>query len=117
MPRMSPLMGVAPSTAWGLFGALAIAMFGNLDPWRQLFTRDVDYGVRTRWIYQEKVRIEDWKIEHGVHPRDLSTLLASVASAPEAERKSVAAEKDATAVILAGQAELSGASSSATRFT
>lgn len=30
--------------AWGLFGALAIACFGNLDAWQQLGTRNVDSG-------------------------------------------------------------------------
>lgn len=67
--------------AWGLFGALAVAMFGNLDPWRQLLTRDLDYGVRQRWERKMKVQQEEWKLRTGIPaaiPVNLVTASASL---------------------------------------
>ncbi|MCC5877287.1 MAG: hypothetical protein JJU11_13780, partial [Candidatus Sumerlaeia bacterium] len=52
--------------AWGLVGALAIGMFGNLDAWRQLWTRDVDSGVRHRMEQERLLEQEEWKLRAGI---------------------------------------------------
>lgn len=63
--------------AWGVFGALAIAMFGNLDPWRQFFTRGVDGSVSQR-IEQARTReAEDWKLRTGISPVRYNSILAA----------------------------------------
>ncbi|MCC6546628.1 hypothetical protein IT570_05620 [Candidatus Sumerlaeota bacterium] len=51
---------------WGLFGALAIGMFGNLDSWRQILTRDVDYGVQIRAEGRLRAEQEQWKLATGI---------------------------------------------------
>ena len=71
---------------WGLVGMLAIGMFGNLDPWRQLFTRDVDYGVRIRWERGQRAAVEDWKSRNGLSPDRVQVLLAAVTAIPVDER-------------------------------
>lgn len=52
--------------AWGIFGALAIGMFGNLDSWRQLMTRDVDSGVLSRMERVRQHEQEEWKLRTGL---------------------------------------------------
>lgn len=51
---------------WGLFGALAIGMFGNLDSWRQILTRDTDYGVQIRAERRLRQEQEQWKLKTGI---------------------------------------------------
>lgn len=52
--------------AWALFGACAIGMFGNLDAFRQLFTREVDWGVKVRWERARQSEQQEWKLRTGV---------------------------------------------------
>ncbi len=59
---------------WGLFGALAIALFGNLDPWRQFFTRGLDGGVRQRWVHQQELAAGSWKVMTGFSPVSLQDI-------------------------------------------
>lgn len=59
---------------WGVMGALAIGTFGNLDSWRQLFTRDVDWGVRQRLERANLAEREAWKLRHGL-PADTALAL------------------------------------------
>ena len=62
--------------AWGLFGCLAIAAFGNLDPWRQLMTRDMDYGVKIRYVRAQEKKAEEWKLRNGIAPRRILQLVS-----------------------------------------
>ncbi|MBI1291303.1 hypothetical protein GC173_08675, partial [bacterium] len=73
---------------WALFGAAAIALFGNLDPWRQLLTRDSDYGAQQRITRRITSEQEEWKLTHGVPAETVMALRASVAAVPEPDRLS-----------------------------
>lgn len=64
--------------AWGLFGALAIGMFGNFDAWRQLFTRDVDAGVRIRYVAHQEHLAEEWKLDEGILPSEALNVISSI---------------------------------------
>lgn len=64
---------------WGLVGALAIGAFGNLDPLRQLFTRDVDWGVNHRISRERQSAQEEWKRAAGV-PADVALRILGVAA-------------------------------------
>jgi uncharacterized membrane protein len=67
---------------WGVFGAVAIACFGNLDPWRQFMTRNVDWGVKYRWEREQRSAQESWKIESGL-PADVHLALKAAAAGAE----------------------------------
>lgn len=67
--------------AWGVFGALAIGMFGNLDAWRQLLTREMDGGVQIRWERREESAAEDWKVQFRIPPEQLLSVQSAVRSA------------------------------------
>jgi uncharacterized membrane protein len=64
--------------AWAVAGMLAIAMFGNLDAWRQFLTRGVDYGVKVRWELAQREIADDWKLQFGIAPEKAAGLVASI---------------------------------------
>ncbi len=91
--RVSPKVRLAPwltwhrGTAWALLGAAAIGLFGNLDSWRQILTRDVDPGVRERYLEGRLGEVERWKLEHGMTASAAMAIAElGVATAPEFER-------------------------------
>lgn len=49
--------------AWGLLGALAIALFGNLDAWRQLGARHTP----DRWTVANLKQVDYWKSSRAIH--------------------------------------------------
>ncbi len=70
--------------AWGLFGAAAIGLFGNLDAWRQWLTREPDWNIRQRWEWNQSVQLEQWKLRTGI-PADVARQAAGAAATlPEA---------------------------------
>lgn len=52
--------------SWALFGAFAVTMFGNLDPFRQLMTRDIDWGVRFRLEKKIEEEKQEWRLRTGL---------------------------------------------------
>jgi uncharacterized membrane protein len=72
--------------AWALLGCLAIGMFGNLDPWRQLLTRDLDWGVRQRWERNFRVEQEEWKLRTGIPASVAIGVYTTTAALPVFER-------------------------------
>ena len=79
--------------AWGLFGAAAIGLFGNLDAWRQWFTRDADWSIRQRWEWNQRSHQEEWKLDTGVPAATaLRAAAAAAGTTPAAAYEAAIAE-------------------------
>lgn len=71
---------------WALLGGAAIALFGNLDPWRQLFTRQMDYGVQQRIERRIAWEQEEWKAVSGVPAESYLEVRSAMAAVQESEQ-------------------------------